>query len=69
MIKKTVRRYALSQFDMHGSMMMMRYKDKSVKFEYFDVRTKKWEDASVPQWEEDTQYRIKPNKVLVIGNK
>lgn len=62
-MKKTLRRYALSQFDLHGDMMMLRYKDKSVKFEYFDVRTQTWEEASVPQFEEDTQYRIKPNKI------
>ena len=61
-IKITLRKYALSQFYLHGEMMMMRYTDKSIKFDYFDERTNSWEDASVPQWEEDTKYRIKPKK-------
>tara|TARA_R100000544_G_C2218495_1_gene56001 strand:+ start:522 stop:716 length:195 start_codon:yes stop_codon:yes gene_type:complete len=61
-IKKTLRKYALSQFYLHGEMMMMRYTDKSIKFDYFDERSNSWEDASVPMWEEDTKYRIKPKK-------
>ena len=58
-IKRTLRKYAISQFYLHGDMMLMKYKDKSIKFEYFDVRSNSWEDASVPCWEEDTEYRIK----------
>lgn len=60
-MRKTSRRYALSQFAIHGEMMMMRYKDNTTKFEYFDIRSNQWEEASVPQWEEDTQYRIVTN--------
>ena len=41
--------------------MMMRYKDNTTKFEYFDIRSNQWEDASVPQWEEDTKYRVVTN--------
>lgn len=58
-IKKTSRRYALSQFDIHGKMMLMRFRDKSIKFEYYCEEYKIWREASVPQWEEETKYRIK----------
>ncbi len=61
-MRKTSRRYALSQFAMHGEMMMMRYKDKTLKFEYYCTKYSEWREASVPQWEEDTKYRINQNK-------
>ena len=43
---------------MHGEMMMMRYRDKTLKFEYYCTKYSEWREASVPQWEEDTKYRI-----------
>ena len=58
LVNKTSRRYALSQFAIHGKLMMMRYKDKSIKFEYYCIKYNEWREASVPQWEEDTKYRI-----------
>ena len=57
-VNKTSRRYALSQFAIHGKLMMMRYKDKSIKFEYYCTKYNEWREASVPQWEEGTKYRI-----------
>lgn len=38
---------------------MMRYKDKSIKFDYYCEEFNEWRDCSVPQWEEDTKYRVK----------
>ena len=58
-IRKTNRRYALSQFAIHGKLMMMRYKDISIKFDYYCEEFNEWRDCSVPQWEEDTKYRVK----------
>ena len=51
--------YSIAQVTAHGYLMQLRFQNRSVKFEYLDSNLG-WQPASVPQWCETTEYRVKP---------
>lgn len=68
--------YSIDQVKAHGHLMQNRFRDRSLKFEYYDLKMG-WQDASVPQWVAETRYRavasdgkdtlqIKYNNSLII---
>jgi len=48
--------YSIDQVKAHGHLMQRRFRDRSLKFEYYDLKMG-WQDASVPQWVAETCYR------------
>ena len=51
--------YSIAQVKAHGKLMQIRFKDRTIRFEYLD-KNLGWQSSSVPQWCENTEYRIKP---------